>query len=97
LVLCKQRNLPQVCVNLWNFFGKPKIRLDLTRVFPGRSVDKAVDNVDNSNYVNSYNNLQFKLCKLYDTAVFSMQRKIRRFTAADSAINKRKGKMKMKK
>ena len=57
---------PQVCANLWRFFDKDRIRLDLTGVFHLRLVYKPVDNVENSNYVNSYNNLQNYLCKPYN-------------------------------
>ena len=53
---------PQVCANLWRFFDKDKIRLDLTEVFHLLPVDYPVDNVDNSDYVNNYKNLQIKLC-----------------------------------
>ena len=54
---------PQVCANLWRFFDKDRIRLDATGVFHFYPVYKAVDNVDNSNYVNGNNILQDYLCK----------------------------------
>ena len=54
---------PQICANLWRFFDKDRIRLDLTGVFHLHPVDTPVDNVDNSNYVNGNNNLQHYLCK----------------------------------
>jgi len=53
---------PQVCANLWRFFDKDRIRLDATGVFHFYPVYKAVDNVDNSNYVNGNNILQHYLC-----------------------------------